>query len=52
MYRAKAGSGRASITALPEGKPADPASGVIDGTKVRGISGVADQGPAAHRMRI
>ena len=39
MYRAKAGSGRASITALPEGKPAAPASGVIDGNKVRGISG-------------
>ena len=39
MYRAKAGSGRASITALPGGKPADPAPEVNDGNKVRGISG-------------
>ena len=39
MYRAKAGSGRASITAFPSGNPANPASGVIDGNKVRGISG-------------
>lgn len=39
MYRAKAGSGRASITALPGGKLADPAPDVNDGNKVRGISG-------------
>ena len=38
MDRAKAGSGRASITALPGGKPVDPAPEVSNG-KVRGITG-------------
>lgn len=37
MYRAKAGSGRASITAFPALKPA-AISGVIDGDNIRGIS--------------
>ena len=40
MYRAKAGSGRASFTAFPALKTADPASGGIDGNNIRGISGV------------
>ena len=38
MYRAKAGSARASITALPGASPADPAAGVRGGNKVRGIA--------------
>ena len=47
MYRAKAGSGRASITAFPAFKPADQVSGVIEGNNIRGIFPAgADQGPS------
>jgi diguanylate cyclase (GGDEF)-like protein len=38
MYRAKAGSARASIMALPGGSPADPATNVSGGNKIRGIA--------------